>query len=74
MINTFNNFQLIILVPLRSKKSGKIWETPWFCWESLHCDRWLSESLVRHHPTPFLLFEMLSVLEPYFVVWNHSSD
>ena len=36
-------------------KSREIWETPLFCLESLYCDTWLSESLVRHHTTLFLL-------------------
>ena len=66
---TYHKFQLNPLAPLEWRtnstifwpfvkiwKNRKIWETPWFCWESLYCDTWLSESLVRHRTTPFMLF------------------
>ena len=45
-------------------KSRRILETPWFCKESLYCDTWLSESLVRHRTISFLLFLILTVIHP----------
>ena len=36
-------------------KSEEILETPWFYKKSLHCDTWLSESLLRHHTLPAFL-------------------
>ena len=49
------NFSLN-LSTIKIWKSRKIWKTPWFRWESLHCGTWLCESFVRHHTTPFFLF------------------
>ena len=53
--NFFNHFFYRFSI-IKIYKSGKIWETSQFCKESLHCDTWFSESLVRHHTTRFPLF------------------
>ena len=49
------SFISYIKLPLGSKKSGEMSETPWFCQESIYCDTCLSESLVRHHTLPAFL-------------------
>ena len=50
------------LLPLRSKKAGRFEKLLGFARShSIICDTWLSESLVRHHTTPFLLFEISTV-------------
>ena len=49
------------LSSIKILKSRDIRETPRFCQESLHCDTWLSESLVRQNTSPFLLFESLTI-------------
>ena len=54
-------FCLLKTSTIMMEKNGEIFETPWFSLESLHCDRWLSESFERHHTTPFPLFEILTV-------------
>ena len=50
-----NKLIQIKIYTIEIKKQGDL-KTPWFCKESLHCDMWLSEPLVRHNTTPFLLF------------------
>ena len=48
LLSNWARNKLHFKLPFKILKIREIRETTWFSQESLHCDTWLSESLVRH--------------------------